>query len=306
MRFALPNGCNAQAVPVRIDMNFAARILSAAAAFVVAFSAMTACFTASAAGNSSVTLQSGTAEISLSVPSGFTTITSDDLDKPSDYFKNLPITKNEAISRIESGILLNAFSNDKTREIRFSVFESNKLGKYAVSTVVGTQTSDENNLIKGINNFSALSESERQKVISAISDELKVEGHTFLSTPSEIELSGYKFIRSYARIGSSTSGYTYTSVMTIFGGKCYELTCFNNMPMLEQEQIDENEEIVSSLKLKIKGNDGEIAANKFSSALTFVVIFLAIAVIFGVVVSFVKPLLQKGEDSEKISTVGRR
>lgn len=291
---------------IRNNMKFAARIFSAAAAVVVAFSAMTLCFTANAARQSSVSLRSGTADISLSVPSGFTTVTADDLDKPSEYFKNLPINKNEAISRIESGILLDAFSNDKTREIRFSVFESNRLGKYAVSSVAGSQSSTKSNLIKGINNFSALGESERQKVISAISDELKDEGHTFLATPSEIVLSGYKFIRSYARIGSSTSGYTYTSVMTIFGGKCYELTCFNNMPMLEQEQIDENNVIISSLKLKIKGNDGEIAANKFSSAVTFVVIFLAIAVIFGVVVSFVKPLLKRGEGSEKISSGSRR
>lgn len=288
------------------DMKFAARFFSAAVAVIIAFTAMTACFTANAARKSSVSLHSGSADISLSIPSGFTTVTSDDLDKPSDYFKSLPITKNEAIGRIESGILLDAFSNDKTREIRFSVFESNKLGKYAVSSVAGSQPGTESNLIKGINNFSALGASERQKVISAIADELKSEGHTFLSTPSEIELSGYKFIRSYARIGSSTSGYTYTSVMTVFGGKCYELTCFNNMPMLEQEQIDENDEIVSSLKLKIKGNDGEIAANKFSSALTFIVIFLAIAVIFGVVISFVKPLLKKGEESEQISSNRRR
>ena len=94
--------------------------------------------------------------------------------------------------------------------------------------------------------------------------------------------------------------------MTIFGGKCYELTCYNNVPMLEQDQIDENDEIVSSLKLKIKGNDGEIAANKLSSALTIIVIFVAIAVIFGVVISFVKPLFKKGEDSERISSGGRR
>ena len=289
------------------DMKLTVRIFLAAAAVIIAFCAVAAVgFTAYAAGPSGVSLRSGTAEINLSIPSGFTTVTSDDLDKPADYFKNLPITKNEAISRIESGILLDAFSTDKTREIRFSVFESNKLGKYAASAVAGSQPSTESNLIKGINNFSALGESERQKVISSIADELKAEGHTFLATPSEIELSGYKFIRSYARIGSSSSGYTYTSVMTIFGGKCYELTCYNNVPMLEQEQIDENDEIVSSLKLKIKGNDGEIAANKLSSALTIIVIFVAIAVIFGVVISFVKPLFKKGEESERISSSGRR
>lgn len=286
-------------------MKIAGRLFSAAAAVIIACSALMMCgFTVSA--DSNVSLKSGIADISLTVPSGFTSVTADDLDKSSDYFKNLPITKNEAINRIESGILLDSFSNDKMREIRFSVFESNTLGKYVVSSAARSDSGTGSNLIKGINNFSALEESERQRVITAITDELKSEGHTFLSTPCEIEIDGYKFIRSYARIGSSTSGYTYTSVMTIFGGKCYELTCYNNTPMLEQEQIDENDEVVSSLKLKIKGNDGELAANKFSSALTIIAIFVAIAVIFGIVISFVRPLLKKGDESEPISTNSRR
>ena len=139
-----------------------------------------------------------------------------------------------------------------------------------------------------------------------MTDELKDENHTFLSTPANVEISGYHFIKTYARIGNSTSGYTYTSLLTILGGKCYRLTCFNNSPMLEQEQIDNNDEILSSLNITIEGNNGEISTNNWRSVLTYIIIILAAAMIIGIIISFIQPIIANRNAPESVKTRKRR
>lgn len=273
---------------------FVRRMLS----FAVAFSIIALCITAlspSALADTSYSLDSGDNSVGVKIPSGFTVLTAADIDRPVEYFRDFPIDKNEASVRFKSGVLLDAFSADRTREIRISVFDSSDIGKYAapaLSTASGRQSETSGqDLVSGINNFSALSAADRKVVITAVCDNLTAEGHSFLSTPAEVELSGYTFIKTYARIGSSVNGYTYSSVMTIIGGKCYELTCFDNLPTLQQEQIDANEEVLGSLKLSIRGDSGELAANHFQSFIAFAVILIAIAVIAGVIISFVKPYI---------------
>ena len=288
------------------------RFVKKTLAFVVLLSVMTTGFVPfTAFADSTVAVNTDYSKISVKIPSKFTVLTTEDVDKGAAFYKDLPLSKNEAIKRIDSGVLIDAFSNDKQREIRFSVFSANKIGKYssessrAAESVAKTEES-EHSLISGINNFSDLEKSERESVISTVADALKAQGHTLLSTPSEIKLSDYYFIKIYARIGDTTTGYTYTSVMTIVGGRCYELTCFDSSPVLEQSQIDANESVISTLNLAINGNSGEIASNNFQSIVVFIVILLSIALIFGVVVSFIKPIVESRNADEPIRPKKRK
>lgn len=237
------------------------------------------------------------ATVSLQIPSGFISYSIDDIGSMSATdFKSYPVTKNEAIKRTQSGTIINAFSKDKSREIDASVIDSDNITSYTKQYASSSSTeksSNESNLLSKINNLSALDETECQSFIMTLTNELKEQGHTFLSSSSVIKLSGYKFIKTCARIGTSKSGYTYTSVMTIVGGKCYQLTCYDNSPILTQEQIDANEEIISSFKLKIKGDSGEIAKNNFTSVLAFIMIVASLALIVGICISFVKPIVRR-------------
>lgn len=285
-------------------MKLCRRILCiVAAVFVIAVFAATPL---TAFADNKITVQEDNMKASVTLSSDFSTLTKSDLDNPVEYFKNFPLTKNEFKERLDSGVLFDSFSKDKTREIRFSKYSSNEIGKYSVKTAStandknGTQT---NNLISGVHNFSSMSEIDRKQFISTFSQQLAEQGHTLLSTPCEITLSDYKFIKICARIGSSSSGYTYTSVMTIIGGVCYELTCYDNSPMLEQTQIDENQAVIDSLKLSIKGNSGEIASNTLMSAVAFVIIIVAVIVIVVIIISFIKPLISRKNEDEHI---GRR
>lgn len=285
-------------------MKIRRRIFSViAAVIIIAASFAAAPFTAFA--DSTVSVQEDNMKASVKLSSDFSTLTKSDLDNPLEYFKNFPLNKNEFKERLDSGVLFDSFSKDKTREVRFSKYSSNEIGKYSVKTAStasgkNVQTS---NLISSVHNFSTMNESDRKQFINAFSQQLSEQGHTLLSTPGEVKISDYNFIKICARIGSSTSGYTYTSVMTIVGGVCYELTCYDNSPMLDQSQIDANQAIIDTLKLSIKGNSGEIATNNIMSGIAFAIIIAAVIIIVVVIISFIKPLISRKNEEEHI---GRR
>ena len=252
--------------------------------------------------DSTVSVQEGNMKASVKLSSDFSTLVKSDLDNPLEYFKNFPLNKNEFKERLDSGVLFDSFSKDKTREVRFSKYSSNEIGKYSVKTASAAngKTVQTSNLISGVHNFSTMGENDRKQFISAFSQQLSEQGHTLLSTPSEINLSDYNFIKICARIGTSTSGYTYTTVMTIVGGVCYELTCYDNSPTLEQAQIDENQKIIDTLSLSIKGNSGEIASNNIMSGIAFAIIIAAVIMIVIIIISFIKPLISHKIEEEHI------
>ena len=75
------------------------------------------------------------ATISFEAPDNFIGYTKDDMDKNANEFAAFPISKNEAINKIEAGTIINLFSASEKREIELSVVDSDNLSKY--STLLG-------------------------------------------------------------------------------------------------------------------------------------------------------------------------
>lgn len=218
--------------------------------------------------------------IELSLPSEYLYFTDDDIDKNADYFKNMPIDKNEAIKQIRNGTYLNAFSESKGAEITLKI------------------TSD--SFSEAIGNFSPMDDNDKASVIKNFKSIYEQSGHSFLQEPEIIEVDGYSFIKFNCRYGNGDKGFSYKSVLTIIGGYCYELVSYNKMSVPDDEVSAEFDEIVSSVKIDIKGEQGQITKSYFMSALAVIVIIIAVIIIISMIYSLIREYIVHKNHNEKV------
>lgn len=218
--------------------------------------------------------------IEMTLPSDYIYFTSDDVDKSADYFKSMPIDKNEAIEQISKGTYLNAFSESKNSQLVLKI------------------TSD--NFTKTIGNFSPMDENDKASVIKSFKATYEQSGHSFLIEPDTIEVDGYDFIRFNCRYGSGEKGFSYKSILTIIGGNCYEFVRYNKSSVPDDEANEEFDDIVSSIEMNIKGEATQIAKSFFMSVLTIIAIIIAVLIIISMIYSLIREYIVYKNHNEKV------
>ncbi len=218
--------------------------------------------------------------IELKLPSDYLYFTNDDVDKNADYFNNMPIDKNAAIEQIRNGTYLNAFSESQGSQVILKI------------------TSD--NFSQSIGNFTPMDENDKNSVIKSFKNNFEQSGHSFLTEPEVIEIDKYSFMSFNCRYGSGDKGFSYKSVLTIIGGNCYELVRYNKASIPDDEAADEFEKIISTVKMNIKGEKGQIAKSYFMSVLTIIVIIVAAIIIVAMIYSLIREYLVHKNHNEKV------
>ena len=146
---------------------------------------------------------------------------------------------------------------------------------------------------KAIVNFSPMDEAGKQKVMERLSAGLTEQQHTLLRNPEVRTIGGYDFIEYSARIGSSDSGYSYTAVMTIVGGRYYECVYYCASPVPDDETAAQMDETLGNFSLQIKGNSGELFNNTIFSVVAILVIIAACLVVLWVLFSLFRMFLRR-------------
>lgn len=218
--------------------------------------------------------------IQLSLPSDYLYFTNDDVDKNADYFKNMPIDKNTAIEQIRNGTYLNAFSEEKNSQIILKI------------------TSD--NFSQSIGNFSPMDENDKKSVIKSFRTDFEQSGHAFLTEPEVIEIDNYEFMCFNCRYGSGEKGFSYKSILTIIGGNCYELVKYNKASIPDDEMADEFNNIVSTIKINIKGETGQIVKSYFMSVMIIIVIIVAAIIVIAMIYSLIREYIVYKNHNEKV------
>lgn len=218
--------------------------------------------------------------IEITLPSDYLYFTADDVDKNADYFKNMPIDKNEAIEQIREGTYLNAFSESKGSQIIIKI------------------TSD--NFTETIGNFSPMDDNDKASVIKSFKSTYEQSGHSFLTEPDTVEIDGYDFIRFNCRYGSGDKGFSYKSVLTIIGGNSYEIVCYNKMSVPDDEITEEFDDLISSVEMNIKGESGQITKSFFMSVLTILVIIVAVFIMISMIYSLIREYIVYKNHNEKV------
>lgn len=218
--------------------------------------------------------------IEITLPSDYLYFTADDVDKNADYFKTMPIDKNEAIEQISEGTYLNAFSKDEDSQIILKI------------------TTD--NFSQTIGNFSPMDENDKASVIKSFKSVYEQSGHSFLTEPEVVKIDGYDFMKFNCRYGSGDKGFSYQSVLTIIGGNCYELVSYNTMSVPDEEITKDFDNLISSVKMNIKGEQGQITKSFFMSVLAILVIIIAIIIMITFIYSLIREYIVYKNRGEKV------
>ena len=218
--------------------------------------------------------------IKISLPSDYLYFTDDDVDKSADYFKKMPIDKNEAIEQIREGTYLNAFSESKGSQIVLKI------------------TSD--NFSEKIGNFSPMDDNDKASVIKNFKSIYEQSGHSFLMEPDIIDVDGYDFIRFNCRYGNGDKGFSYKSILTIICGNCYELVSYNKMSVPDDTVSEEFDNMVSSIRISIKGEQGQITKSYFMSVFAVIVIIIAVIIIISMIYSLIREYIVRKNHNEKV------
>lgn len=221
---------------------------------------------------SALSVKTTVGTVKLDIPAGYIALTPADVDQPEDFFNTLPISKLELQERVQSGVQIDAFSEEAQREIKVSV------------------TSDA--FSEQLVNFTPLSEGEQRQIIDQLKTGLTQDGHTFLAEPETVEIGDYTFIRYMARVGDVENGYSYMSVLTVLSGQYYEATCFNSGGILDQNAIDQNKQILNSLSITISGGS-DIWGNALLTVGSILAILTAAGVIIYVGYTFIRQFLDR-------------
>lgn len=221
-------------------------------------------------------------EITVKIPDDFTVLTKESLNESADIFDSMPISKNEAIDMFQAqGVVLDAFSEDQTKEIKITV-KSDAFSQQIV-------------------NLSPLEKDEQEKVLETLTQGLTQTEYTTVLDQSITQHSGYTFLKYTIRIGQPEKGYCCSSMMTIINKKYYEITCYNSDTILTDEHTQENEEVFSSLSLKIKNNSGEMTTNRLTSIFAILAIIAAGLVVISLVYSLIKYAYKKHNEPEHVT-----
>lgn len=218
--------------------------------------------------------------IGITLPSDYIYYTASDVDKSADYFKKMPIDKQEAIDQIKEGTYLNAFCESKGSQVLFKI------------------TSD--NFSKTIANFTPMDENDKASVIKNFRSIYEQSGHSFLTEPDIIEVDGYDFIRFNCRYGNGDNGFSYKSILTIIGGNCYEFIRYNKLSVPDDGINEEFDELVSSIKMNIKGETSEIVKSIFMSVITIAIIIIASIIAISMIYSLLRELIAHKNRGEKV------
>ncbi len=220
-------------------------------------------------------------QIEISLDSDYLYFTDDDVDQPAEFFKNMPIDKNEAITQITDGTYLNAFSEKKGSQVVLKI------------------TTD--NFSQAIANFTPMDENDKASVIKSFKVSYEQSGHSFLTEPDIIKIDGYDFIRFSCRYGSGEKGFSYKSVLTIIGGNCYELVRYNKVSLPDDEANKEFDKIIKSLDFNIKGEKSQIAKSYFISVLTIIGIIIVLIIMASMIYSLIREYIVYKNHNEKVN-----
>ncbi|MBQ4156110.1 MAG: hypothetical protein IJD90_04825 [Clostridia bacterium] len=218
--------------------------------------------------------------IELSLNSDYLYFTADDIDKSADFFKNMPVDKNEVINQINEGTYLNAFSEKKGSQVVLKI------------------TTD--NFSQAITNFTPMDENDKKSVIKNFKNSFEQSGHSFLTEPDIVRIDGYDFIRFNCRYGSGEKGFSYKSVLTIIGGNCFELVRYNKISLPDDTANEEFDDIIDSLKLNIKGEKAQIAKSYFISVLTIAGIIVVMIIMISMIYSLIREYIVYKNHNEKV------
>lgn len=213
---------------------------------------------------------------SVNLPGSYDVIVSEDLNRDSDYFTNLPLTKNEAIEKFNNGALLCAYADDKSGEISI--------------------TSSTDDFAGEIGNLTPMPDDAKQMVISDLKATLEQQGHIMLYHPEIIHIGEYDFISYTARIGNTEKGYSYAAAFTVIGGNVYEITCYNASAIPDDATVEATENIIKSFHLNIKGDKAQISVNGVQSFFAVVAICIAAVVALLSVISIVNAIKNRRRD----------
>lgn len=219
-------------------------------------------------------------EISISLGDGFVYYTLNDIDKDSSYFSSLPIDKNEAREKISNGTYLQAFCESE-----------------GVQVVIKVTT---DNFSQSIGNLSQMDENETASVLKSFKASLELQNHAFLKEPQVTEVDGYKALDFLCRVGSGESGFSYRSLITIIGSRCYEFTFFNTSSIPDEMTKRSFEDMINSIDLSIKGETSEIVKSFFMSALSIVAIIVACLIGLTFAYSLVMEFVSARKHSDKV------
>lgn len=218
--------------------------------------------------------------IGVSLSSDYLYFTADDIEKSADYFKKMPIDKQEAVKEINDGTYLNAFCESKGSQIVLKI------------------TSD--NFSKTIANFTPMDDNDKQSVIKNFKSIYEQGGHSFLTEPDVIQVDGYDFIRFNCRYGSGDKGFSYKSILTIIGGNCYEFIKYSKLSVPDDEINNDFDDLVSSISMNIKGETGQIAKSFFMSVVAIIIIIIAVIIAVSMIYSLFKEFILHKNRGEKV------
>lgn len=218
--------------------------------------------------------------VSIDLPDGYIYYTNTDIDKSTDYFNSMPIDKNDAIEKINNGTYIDAFSEKSGSQITLNI-----------TTDKFSQT---------IGNFTPMDDNDKQSVIKNFKSILNQNGQEYISEPKIIEIDGYDFIEFNCRVGSGENGFNYKNIISVIGGNCYEIVCFNKLNLPDEEVSDEFNDIIDSVDLDIKGETGEIVKSFLMSVITVIVIIFAVIVVLLMIYSLIKEFLSYRNHADKV------
>ena len=219
-------------------------------------------------------------EISISLDSGYVYYTLDDIDKDSSYFSSLPIDKNEAREEIANGTYMQAFCESE-----------------GVQVVIKVTT---DNFSQSIGNLTQMDEGETQAVMKSFKASLELQNHALLKEPEVTEIDGYKALDFLCRAGSGESGFSYRSLITIIGSRCYEFTFLSTTSIPDEMTKRSFDDMIDSINLSIKGETGEIVKSVFMSVLSILAIVVACAIGLVFAYSLVMEFINARKHSDKV------
>lgn len=186
--------------------------------------------------------------INLEIPEGYIA-----------YDQNSVLSENDEYSakvqnRIDNGMVIDALNPQTKSEL-----------------TVYTST---DSLSTSIKNYTKLDEKSKQEFAQKYKQGLSINDHTFLVEPTTVTINNYDYLRILARVGSSTSGYSYLSLVTIINGNYYEATAYLPQTIPTEDEIAQAEQLLSTFKVDVYGLEGQINRNTVTQIITTTLIIV--------------------------------
>lgn len=179
------------------------------------------------------------------------------------------------IERINNGMVIDAVNSKTDGEI----------------TVYVTKDA----LSESIGNFSTVSQEMRDEFSQEYQKGLAKSDHIFLCNPDVVSANGVEYVRILARVGSSTSGYSYLSYVTVINGEFFDVTVYMPQTIPTEEEIENSETILRTARIDIQGLDESLKSNSISQALTIAAIVVSCLVIVAIIIIAIRGIFRKSK-----------